>query len=106
MSENRSRYSSAPLQDLRRRPPKQQQPPQPRGQAAAGAAAPSPRSYVFLQVLLVAALYAGETKDAGASSEKIGDYSVTLRDLAAGALPNHVKGLLATYRDIAAGRMS
>ncbi len=56
MSENRSRYSSAPLQDLRRRPPKQQQPPQPRGQAAAGAAAPSPRSYVFLQVLLVAAL--------------------------------------------------
>jgi len=56
MSENRSRYSSAPLQDLRRRPPRQKQPPKQRGQAAAGIAAPNPRSYVFLQVLLVAAL--------------------------------------------------
>lgn len=57
-------------------------------------------------VLLVAALYAGERKDAGVSSEKLGDYSVTLRDLAAGTMPENVKSLLSSYRDLRAGRPS
>lgn len=54
MSENRSRYSSAPLQDLKKKPPKQE-PPKAPGQP--GNAAPAgPRSFIMLQVLLVAVL--------------------------------------------------
>ncbi len=54
MSENRSRYSTAPLQDLKRRPPRQAE----QGIAAKNAAkAPiGPRSFIVLQVMLVAVL--------------------------------------------------
>lgn len=54
MSENRSRYSSAPLQDMRRKPAKQ---PAPRAAApGVGPETGSTRSFVLLQVLLVAVL--------------------------------------------------
>lgn len=54
MSENRSRYSTAPLQNLKRRPPRQPQ----QGTASKNASkAPAgSRSFVFLQVMLVAVL--------------------------------------------------
>ena len=54
MSENRSRYSSAPLQDLKKRPPRQAQ----QGMAAKNAVKTpvGPRSFIALQVMLVAVL--------------------------------------------------
>jgi hypothetical protein len=54
MSENRSSYSSAPLQDLKRKPPKQE-PAKAPGQIS-GTIAASPRSFIALQVMLVAVL--------------------------------------------------
>lgn len=54
MSENRSRYSSAPLQDMRRRPPKQAPAKAPASQQLP--AGTSPNSYIILQVMLVAVL--------------------------------------------------
>lgn len=57
MSENRTKYSSAPLQDLRRRPPRQ---PQTRPNNNTGAAKPSKpagrQHFVILQVMLIAVL--------------------------------------------------
>lgn len=60
MSENRSRYSSAPLQDLRRRPPRQEAP-RPASNHMPGIHAPhqtlgNPKVNLVLQVLLVAVL--------------------------------------------------
>lgn len=60
MSENRSRYSSAPLQDLRRRPPRQEAP-RPASNHMPGINAPhqtlgNPKVNLVLQVLLVAVL--------------------------------------------------
>lgn len=54
MSENRSRYSSVPLQDLKRRPPKPAPQKAPSQQNLAAGAQPG--SFVLLQVMLVAVL--------------------------------------------------
>lgn len=51
MSENRSRYSSAPLQDLRRKPPR----PEP-ARTAPNQPGPQPGNFVALQVMLVLVL--------------------------------------------------
>lgn len=56
MSENRSRYSSVPLQDLKRKPPKPQPAKAPSHNMASGA---QPGSFVVLQVMLMAVLPLG-----------------------------------------------
>ena len=52
MSENRGRYSSVPLRDMNRRPPRQQHAPRPPAQPISQTGT-APRSFPVLQVMLI-----------------------------------------------------